>query len=534
MIPPLPLPAVRLDDNGDVLVPPASTAAEQRRRLVARVVFVLLTALYGTVTGTVLTTLRCSPASVTVREYARLDIDGSALRARGWMDDLALLQACDDYPYQPACNAVRTILDQRLAVSLLTVNPNAVCWESAHRMAASLAVILLVVYVVAFPLALAWLLPTRLRVQLEAAGLWDAWRAERERDAAARRAWVAAGSGARWVAASLCWPRFRAHDPATALLSPRRSGAKLPASTDAASPSSDALSASGTHAPSGAGSGSQADDRYAAAVPGGANAPIEVDLAGASPSARQPLSADGSTPRAAGASLKLCMDVFPFAFPDTLLLPPALGEYRPSQLSFHAKGALVLLAVTAIQVGVGEPDTVGAAVGRTVAVVAVLVATLAHMAVVWPHKREEGMNAYIAHYSYLLAAVQALLNLAGSIVVINNRLNDSQRAATDAFLALSYVATIAALGLFVLVVAAFAEALSTLHAVAVTARRGDDEATAASVPRADTAAAAAAPAVASCDRGDGRRDAAEGDLSLAAPAAWKERDAVVLVDTPAE
>jgi hypothetical protein len=521
--PMLALRSLKLDEAGEVQAVDPTSQGERRLRLARRGLFILLGALYGTVTGTVLSTLRCHTVSIAARTYARLDVDGTALRAVGLTDDVALLQACDDFPYQTACNDIlrAETLDAKLAVSVLTSNPNAVCWESAHRMAAGLALILLLVYVAGYPLALAWLLRTRLRMQLHAAGLWDAWRAEVGGDARARQQWIAAAGRStarrcgRRAAAACCWPRLRPRDPATVPLLTNEqlvargkpafvrtsfggSSMVLSEGDPAASPRDSASPVITSPAAARYEAGAQrtaplmmvAATATDAAVSAAAATPIatalspriDVDLPLRGGGGGGGLVADGSAilPASGSAWLpdlppherqaapsvtapgapRLCLDVLPLAHPDTILLAPAQGDVRASQLSFHAKGMLLLLAVTAIQEGAGEPGTIAAAALQATALIAVALAMLAHSWLHWPSKREEGLNAYVGYCSLWLAVLQALLNCVAAAVDITSRAGEPvPPSLTGAFLTLSYAATLGALGLVVLVAAAFVDAL---------------------------------------------------------------------------
>jgi hypothetical protein len=526
IVPMLALRSLKLDEAGEVQAVDPRSQGEGRLRLARRMLFILLGALYGTVTGTVLSTLRCHTVTIAARAYARLDVDGTALRAAGLTDDVALLQACDDFPYQTACNEIlrAETLDAKVSVSVLTFNPNAVCWESAHRMAAGLALILLLVYVAGYPVALAWLLRTRLRMQLEAAGLWDAWRAEVGGDARARQQWVAAAGRStarrcgRRVTAACCWPRLRPRDPATVpLLTNEQLVARgKPAFARTAFGGSSMVLAEGDQAASPRDSASPvltspAAARYEAAaqhtaplvmVAATATATdaaasavaatpiatalsprIDVDLPLRGGGGGGGLVADGSAvmlPTSGSAWLpdspahepqpappvtllgapRLFLDLLPLAHADAILLAPAQGDVRASQLSFHAKGMLLLLAVTAIQVGAGEPGTIAAAALQATALIAVALAMLAHSWLHWPSKREEGLNAYVGYCSLWLAVLQALLNCVAAAVDITSRAGGPvPPSLTGAFLTLSYAATLGALGLVVLVAAAFVDAL---------------------------------------------------------------------------
>jgi hypothetical protein len=511
-VPMLALRSLKLDETGDVVVSAAASSRQSQLRVVRRMLFILLGALYGTVTGTVLSTLRCHTVSIAARAYARLDVDGTALRAAGLTDDVALLQACDDFPYQTACNDIlrAETLDAPVSVSVLTSNPNAVCWESAHRMAAGLALILLLVYVAGYPLALAWLLRTRLRMQLEAAGLWDAWRAELGGDARARQQWVAAAGRSsarrcgRRVTAGCCWPRLRPRDPAAAplLTNEQLVGRGKPAfartsiggvvvAEGGPSPSNTIADAAARYGPmtgDGVTTPTLAGDSVLMSpgrdvdVHSPSDAAVTATLAaewdGLSPriqvhmpaptaagTARAAWAGDANAPQpkpaaSAQGAPQLCLDLFPMAHPDAILLAPAQGDMRASQLSFHAKNMLLLLAVTAIQVGAGEPGTIAAAALQAAALIAVMAAMLAHSWLHWPNKREEGLNTYVGYYSLWLAVVQALLNCVAAAVDITSRAGEPvPPSLSGAFLTLSYAATIAALGLFLLVVCAFVDAV---------------------------------------------------------------------------
>jgi hypothetical protein len=541
---------VRRDDAGEVMPSSPRSHAQVYTRVAKRLVFVLLTALYATVTGNVIATLQCTWATVPVRTYVRLDADGTALRAAGLTDDVALLQRCDDYPYQPACNGVLSTLEATVTVSILTSNPNAVCWESAHRMAAALALALLVTYVIAFPAGLLVVLPLQLRSRLISKGAWPAWLAALQRDADARREWVRKGEQRSWaahwwriVAARLCWPRLRMVDPASQPLSmamgaadssgdavalpvpvdggvahptgaPTPSapesrvgpgGAVVTAAGHAASDVYDAVTRfptevddghsaperhHGSREPAPAASPALAVDTVAATAP--LDAPVPSKSFSPASAARRPASTEtaltfpyqaglvtGPPPSPAHAATRhvtgdqtpqVTLDLFPFAYPDPLLLAPALGEYRASHLSFHAKTMAMLVLLTALQAGVGQPTTVPAAIGQAAATIAVVGTLLCHGVVVWPQKPEEGMNAYVSVYADALAIVQALLNCVGAVVVVRTRDGDDARAVNTAFTVLSYSASGLAVGLLLLVVVAFIDALATMPTP--TMRRG--------------------------------------------------------------
>jgi len=458
----LPPPAIKTAEK-----PPAHTPNPYLKR--ARgVVFTLLLSLYGTVTSTVFNTLQCRTVEVAVRAYIRLDVDGSTLRRAGLPDDIDLLQQCDDFPFQPACNSVVEVLDRTVSVSLLASNSNAVCNESAHRMASALAVILLVGYLITFPLGLAIVLPLRLRQRLAAEGFLESWQAHVDADRRARQQWIDAVGPSKWwralrrIVIGCCWPRIRRVDPGTLVLvpadvlhlletSPRGAAARyraaLHVTDDCASPREISKEA----------------DLWSDAQPHPLSPPEDgVEVVADRPPAhhvRVPVVKARALGKGAVA-LPVYLDRFPKAFPDDLLLPASQGEFRGSQLWFHAEGALQLLAIAVIVAIVGPPASVGAAVGQALALMAVLGAVLARSYVSWPHKRGEGWHVYVSYYAQWLALLQALLNCVGVSAAIRAQDPDADPTALQSgFAGLSYFATVAALGLLVLVTVAFAEAL---------------------------------------------------------------------------
>jgi len=542
VVPVIALAPLTADEHGELKSSAAASSTAVWLRRGRRLVFVLLCALYGTVTGTVLATLRCHTVSIPARTYARLDGDGTTLKAAGLTDDIGLLQACDDFPYQPACNDVVATLDVSVSVSVLTSNPNAVCWESAHRMAAGLAVVLLAVYVVAFPLGLGWLLRLRMRGQLLLTGMLSRWRAVHRADREARQRWIVAGGQSvsrRWcrrVIVACCWPRLRAHDPGTAvlaaaneftqLLTARRGVAgdryavaapqKAPPSAapeavhvPTASPDSPPSLRPRVAAETDASPGSAGDvgttraplterlpDGHAspAGLPGERRLSTRIawvaenEDVGPSPASRvdgnesaQPSPAADAAParlddpvgpqaralapvdlqRDAPLS-SVCLDTFPLAHPDPLLHAAALGEYRASHLTFHVKAMLLLLCLTLAQ-AVLQPTSRAAVIGQAATTIALLLAFMAHVWITQPTKPDRTVGRFIGYYTMWVAIIQALLNCVAALIALPS--GDGGGATPDllrAFLVVSYMATIAALGLFVLVVAAFLHAVASL------------------------------------------------------------------------
>jgi hypothetical protein len=326
-------------------------------------------------------------------------------------------------------------------------------------------VALLIVYLVAFPVGLAIILPLRLRQRLAAEDLLASWRAHVDADQRARRGWIAAAASSRcdWrrrsraVIAWCCWPRIRHVDPGALTLvpsdvvhmletAPRGAAARYQAASPSAAdaPSPRVVSRDSSHAP-------EADPLSPRSADDGVNIPADGPPAH---HVRVPVvKLAGGRGMRAGA-LPVYLDRFPKAYPDTLLLPASQGEYRGSQLHFHAEGVAQLLAIAVINISVGEARSVGAAVAQALALMAVLGYVLARTYLWWPHKRGEGWHVYVGFYAQWLALLQALLNCVGVCAALQ-----AGDALQSGFAGLSYFATVAALGLLVLVTVAFAEAL---------------------------------------------------------------------------
>jgi hypothetical protein len=469
---------------------PQASSLQRGLNLMRRLAFVLLFALYGTVVGTALTMLRCQPVDMRVRTYIRLDVDGTALRAAGLMDDVDLLQRCDDFAYQTACAGTADVLDSAVTVSLLTANPNAVCWESAHRMAAGMALVLLAVYVIGFPLALGWTLHARRRLLLQRLGLlaaWDAlWRADAEAaatevevrslgaDGCGRQAWAR-------VHVAVCWPRMRKRDPALQPLSaapaPLTSALSLqfgwPGAADATVATSPAAAGPAQPpSPDDAMSPRRLGDGHAA---GGTPVVTVTAVHAAAVDADAVPSTVGSwlvpapgtqlaSPRVPDeAQLPPTADECPAVADDVLFFGPSRGEYRLSQTWFLSVHMALLAVVTAVQVSWGEVTSTATAAGQAACVGAALLLTLVVMWLHDPHKRGEGLQPYLDYYSLVLALLQAVLNALAAVVTIAQQqpppASGASPALQGAYTAVAYLATLAALGLFLLVVVAFVEAL---------------------------------------------------------------------------
>jgi hypothetical protein len=188
-----------------VAIPRESRAATWARR----VAMLLLFALYGTVVNTTVSTLRCTAVSTTVRVYLELAVDGRALVAAGITAPMDVLRRCAAFPFQSDCQEAVTVLDLSVPYASLTYDPTFVCWEGRHTAAAALAIVLLCVYVVGFPVAALLWVRARVKLNVLAAGARATVKSARQVERAARAWWVHQPAGGRCRAA-LCWPRDRA------------------------------------------------------------------------------------------------------------------------------------------------------------------------------------------------------------------------------------------------------------------------------------------------------------------------------------
>lgn len=250
--PPAPAPPPAADDGGDDRPSLSSPAAARYKargpastirgrgpahrrgwwsrtglRLSRRITFTLLSLLWATVLNTVISTLRCVDVRMDVATYIRMDADGTSLRRAGITATIAELQACDGFPFAPACRDKLPHLAEEIRVPVVASNPVLVCYESGHTTAAALAWLLVVFYLTGFPIATCLLYHGRVRWHLAYTGQRSKFQRAAAAEAALRASFIhdtAMGVAApqpatcrgrcavsgRAAVAIACWPRIRA------------------------------------------------------------------------------------------------------------------------------------------------------------------------------------------------------------------------------------------------------------------------------------------------------------------------------------
>lgn len=138
--------------------------ADSAKPLLRRLVFMLLTLLYPSVTSGVMSNLHCETRRVTVAVYRTMGGDGSTLRVLGIPVDAPTVNLSDPaslalYLQGRADPNAATEID----VSVLHRDPFLVCMEGSHRGVAGLSIALLVLFVIGYPFGTLLYLRKRVR-----------------------------------------------------------------------------------------------------------------------------------------------------------------------------------------------------------------------------------------------------------------------------------------------------------------------------------------------------------------------------------
>lgn len=161
--------------------------------IIRKLCFTILALLYATVTNNALRTVHCETKSMTVRTYLDLDVDGRTLLDAGIRVSVNALAYCAGNPKGAGCGPALGALEARVDVPLLYTNPSIVCGEKSHRVAAGLAVAVLIAYTFIYPLVTLWVVSWRVNVSMWFGAYGPLWRRARQFDAARQERYVRAG-----------------------------------------------------------------------------------------------------------------------------------------------------------------------------------------------------------------------------------------------------------------------------------------------------------------------------------------------------
>ena len=137
-----------------------------------KALFILLTLLYPTVTAHLLSTLHCVDTDVTAAVYRTMDCDGSALTSRGIPVTPPALQLT-------ATTSIRdylrgdTTASRIITVPVLASDPYVVCREGRHTGIYAYSLLMLIFYVIGYPVASLWYITRRIWRVTGEQGSWN-------------------------------------------------------------------------------------------------------------------------------------------------------------------------------------------------------------------------------------------------------------------------------------------------------------------------------------------------------------------------
>jgi hypothetical protein len=446
--------------------------------------FVALNVLYATICMTALGTLRCSTITMTVETYLTLDGDGASLRQAGITASAAFLRQCADDPWDAVClqQNADAVLERLMPVSVLTSNPNIVCYESSHTPAAAVAWVLVFAYLLGYPIG-TWAYLRATMVWAASHGpsrrLWReavAYQRVRLQAAVSRWPWALRPLATAWFYVleivpdgqdgASCWASLRDRCK-------RRSAAATAAEAAAeaedvgdgvdegeggavgvAEDAPPAAAGAGAAITSGGGGGGGMDgveeEEGAGATGGEAGAHAAVTVSAAVPAGTAAAGGPAVTVRSWPSAPRPALASSPAAaqLQQQQYVPPpgsvidrdarikAKGhirtfvamDMRPSVFYFLQLNLLLLLAVGLVTVVGGSPTTLTWAVVQFVLLAALLGGMLAADVWLQPFKRGETVAYVVEVYSLTLAILESLVNCINSAVRVSYGLTGSLEA----------------------------------------------------------------------------------------------------------
>jgi hypothetical protein len=117
-----------------------------------RMTFILLSLLFALTVNNTLAMLYCRTEYVTVARYAELDQSGIALRKTGFSaKNFLSIRSCELDPRGLGCEEILSWSQMHMRIRILDMNPSFVCYEGTHLQVVWLVYIVLLVYVLGYP-----------------------------------------------------------------------------------------------------------------------------------------------------------------------------------------------------------------------------------------------------------------------------------------------------------------------------------------------------------------------------------------------